>query len=136
MLAHKYHQEETHEDSFEHLLPFLNKLRLEAVECRAHARLDMIEACRLLESDVDLASEKYARVLVRVIGQALNKQMEFLAPYTLQRSFDEDWLLRLLDCCQRGDMDSYVFLLLRRVPKPKRNSIDQLLKTIAHHPDL
>ena len=111
--------------------PITDKLRFLSAECRASARLDLFEACKVLDTDHEKAIDSYARVLVRVIGQALDKPMEFLSPGSKSRSFDEDWLLRLLDCRMRNDSDSYLFLLMRRVPTIKRNSLDQLLKNLA-----
>ncbi len=130
MLAHKLdHLQQS--DDVAHIVPFLNKLRFLSFECRASARLDLFQACSVLDLDSAKASDNYARILVRVIGQALDKPMEFLAPGSEIRTFDEDWLLRVLDCRMRNDTDSYLFLLMRRVPAAKRSSLDLLLKNIA-----
>lgn len=131
MFAQKMSFEPCKDDSLAYLMPFLNKLRFLSSQCRASARLDLFQACKVLDQDAAVASDSYARVLVRVIGQALDKPMEFMAVGSSVTTFDEDWLLRILDCLARDDIDSYLFLLIRRVPETKRNSLDLLLKNIA-----
>lgn len=54
-------------------------------------------------------------VLLEHMGAALGRDMVFEAPGRAARSFDERWLMALLQAADRGDAASYRFLLRARL---------------------
>ncbi|MEL6646095.1 MAG: hypothetical protein AAFQ05_00090 [Pseudomonadota bacterium] len=102
-------------DTAERYLPLLNRLRFLSARCRSAARLDLFKACALLSDPPEKAGEGFATALVRTLGQALDHPPVFFAPGRKDRSFDEDWLLRVIERTASGDSESVAFLLRRRV---------------------
>lgn len=105
----------------------LNKLRFHASQCRASAYLDIFSACSVLDPNADRAEDAQMRVLLRVMGQALEKEPVFHRPGEPTLSFDESWLMTALTARAEGDDDSFTFLLHRRVSKEKRRIFSLLL---------
>ncbi|WP_138468980.1 hypothetical protein [Poseidonocella sp. HB161398] len=113
----------------------LDLIRREAARARTAPHLDFFRACSLLTLDADRAPIVFARALLRVLGQALGQRPVFLRPGSDTTSFDEDWLMRLLDRLESGDHDSVHFLLRRRVPHDYRRSVAFLLHGLVSRPD-
>jgi hypothetical protein len=90
----------------------LTLLRLGALECRAAARLELAGACRAL--DPAARPGELAAVIARALPQVLRQRPRILAPGAPDRTFDEAWLLAVLEAVRRGDRVSERFLLSRR----------------------
>lgn len=112
------------------LEPVLDKLRVIAGRCRCTARLDVFQACDLIDPDDTRAADCFATALVRTLPQCLNHYPQLRGPGA-PASFDETWLLQLLDCAKRGDDDSLRFLILRRVPAIYRHRFLFLINGLA-----
>ena len=112
----------------------LELLRTQAARCRTAAHLDLHRACNLLTLDTDRAPILFARALLRTLGQALGKRPIIHRPGATEVSFDESWLLRLIDRLEDGDMDSVTFLLSRRIPHEYRRSVAFLLHGLITPP--
>jgi len=106
-------------------------LRDEAARCRVAPHLDLFEACSLLTLDETKASERFATALLRTLSQALGQRVIVHSPGSGEISFDEAWLLRLMERLSAGDNDSAAFLLSRRVPQMYRRSLIFLLRGIV-----
>lgn len=104
-------------DRAEQYVPLLNRLRFLSAKCRSAARLDLFKACALLSDAPETAGEGFATALVRTLGQALEHPPVFYGPGRKDRSFDEDWLLRVIERTAAGDAESVSFLLRRRVAR-------------------
>lgn len=113
------------------LVDVLNRLRLLSMRCRAARRIDVFSACALLAIDRVEAAQAFAEALLRAMPQATGKPLNFLFPGARERSFDESWLLRLLDAVRRADEDSVSFLIASRVRQPYRRQIVYLAKSLA-----
>lgn len=109
----------------------LTRLRMAMLGCRTAARLDLFEACTLLDSDGGEAAGAYAAALVRTLGQALGRAPRIHAPGSVEASFDEEWLVRLIERARAGDDASVAFLIGRRVPREKRRSVAFLISGLA-----
>ena len=109
----------------------LNQMRLHAAECRASSRLDLFEACDAISPETQKGEETLIRVVLRVMGQALDKRPLFLKPGTAELSFDEEWLMSLLMAHARGDADSFEFMIRRRVARLKRRSFGSLIASLG-----
>lgn len=114
-----------------HLRSFLNKLRFFATTCRASAHLDIHAACAVLDPDEARAEEAQIKTLLRVMGQALGKDVVFLRPGEDETSFDERWLIAALSAKSSGDEQSFAFLVCSRVEPSKRRIFGLLLSGIA-----
>lgn len=106
-------------------------LRKEAARCRVAPHLDLFEACSLLTMDEEKAAKRYATALLRTLAQALGQRAVVHMPGSNEISFDEAWLLRLLERLSADDSDSAGFLLSRRVPQPYRRPVIFLLRGIV-----
>lgn len=114
----------------------LNKLRFLALDCRCNARLDLHKACDLLDPNDQNAAEAYATALIRTFGQALGRSPSIRLPGS-EPSFDESWLIRLIDRAQHNDDDSLSFLLLRHIQEGRRHAFLHLINGLAKRlPDL
>lgn len=109
----------------------LNRIRFLAASCRASAKLDLFEACRLLDMQTDAADEACLITLIRVMGQALDARPVFHRPGEADLSFDEAWLLSTIEARMRDDEDSYAFLVTRRIARDKRRTFGMLIFALA-----
>ncbi len=125
-----------HHDRPETVVPasvrgLLNRIRFHATTCRASARLDIFDACAVLDPDTSRAEDARIKVLLRVLGQALDKEPVFLRAGVSTLSFDERWLIAALRAKADGDEDSFSFLICRRVEHSKRRVFAVLLAGLA-----
>ncbi|SES06676.1 hypothetical protein SAMN04490244_105167 [Tranquillimonas rosea] len=109
----------------------LAHLRLEALQCRAAARLDLTDACLHLSATREVSGTEAVRALVRTLDQALGRAPRFFRPGSIDRSFDEAWLMALVHAVQRGDEASATFLLRSRVAPSALRSTIFLLSRVA-----
>lgn len=101
-------------------MAFLNRLRFQAVTCRALARLDFFATCAVIDPKSDLPEQDRVALLLRLLGQALPRDPVFHRPGEKKISFDERWLMAVVDADARGDHDSLAFLIGRRVEPAKQ----------------
>lgn len=109
----------------------LNRLRWVARRCRASARMDLFEACAVLSTDRDVADTAHAEVLMKGLSQALGKMPVFFRPGVHEISFDEAWLLRVVDALSRDDDASLVFLLRSRVHPSACRNLSYLIRSVS-----
>lgn len=110
----------------------LNKLRFLSASCRAAARLDLSEACAMLAPDRETAAEAYAMALMRTLSQALGHRPVIRAPGA-EPSFDELWLMRLIERAHACDDDSISFLIMRRIPPNTRHTFLPIINGLARN---
>lgn len=106
--------------------PALTLLRLLMRQCRAKARLEVFETCRLLMHSPREGAQDYADALLRVLSTALPKGPVIHDLRAHERSFDEEWLLALFAALQRDDPCSATFLLRARLPLHLRRPVGWL----------
>ncbi|WP_208353858.1 hypothetical protein [Pseudaestuariivita rosea] len=109
----------------------LNHLRFVAAKCRVAARTDLFQACAMLSVDKQTARDTHAHVLMRCLAQAIGKRPVLHAPGTAEVSFDESWLMRLIETAAGQDDDSFQFLLRSRVPAHARRNVAGLVRSIS-----
>ncbi|MFN3955319.1 MAG: hypothetical protein ACK4LQ_12770 [Pararhodobacter sp.] len=97
---------------------------------RARARLDPFEACAMLATAPSRAAPASAEALLRALEASLGRALVLYRPGEAMLSFDERWLLGLLDAAQRDDTDSMAFLLLRRLPHHACRQIGWLARQV------
>ena len=115
----------------ESALGALNYVRLVALECRSAARVDLFQACAVLTQDKTVAHRAYAETLVKCLSQALGTKPVFYAPGVSEISFDEAWLVRLIQSSASGDLDSFVFLIRSRVPHIAQRNLAFLVHAMS-----
>lgn len=64
---------------------------------------------------------------MRCIDEALERRVRFLAPGTVEITFDEAWLVQLASATARQDADSMDFLLRSRVAPEHRRLVRYLV---------
>ncbi|MEM9853782.1 MAG: hypothetical protein AAF841_04935 [Pseudomonadota bacterium] len=111
--------------------PLLNRLRFLAQSCRADARLDLSEACLLIQTDHSRGLDAIATAMIRVVSQAVEGHVVFLCPGSPHMTFDEEWLMRLLDRASRQDTTSVEFLLRRRVCRRHHHAFRSIIRTLG-----
>ena len=112
-------------------LPILNRLRFIAQCCRAQARLDLGEACASIHASYEASLEAAATAMVRVVSEATERRMTFLAPGSAAISTDEAWLARLIERSIERDFASVEFLLRQRVPSSKHHAFRSIIRMVA-----
>ncbi|MEL6523258.1 MAG: hypothetical protein AAFQ66_19955 [Pseudomonadota bacterium] len=93
---------------------------------------NLFEACALLHADRNRTFAAHAEALVRCLNEALGCRAIFFRPGTTDISFDEAWLMRLVECERRGDESSISLLLGRRVARENRRLIRYLTAQISN----
>ena len=109
----------------------LNHIRFVALGCRAKARTDLFQACALLHSSGTQSFRLHAEALMQCLNEALGKQAVLFRPGTAERSFDENWLLRLMTALSNGDEASASFLLHSRIDREKHRLMRYLLSRVS-----
>lgn len=113
----------------------LRQIRRDAARSRARARLDLFGACAMLSTDRDTAARAYLDTLLRTLEQGLGRAPVIYCEACPQMSFDERWIMALLDAHRRSDRDSFAFLLCSRLPHAARRHIGFLIAGIARGTD-
>ncbi|PZO66021.1 MAG: hypothetical protein DI498_08080 [Paracoccus denitrificans] len=104
----------------------LNWLRVLFRSCRAKARLDLFHACSMLAADRSESAQAYADALLRALCAGSPKPIRIHSPGEQAISFDERWLISLLDAVRRDDIHSRDFLLRSRLSHADRRQIGWL----------
>jgi len=113
----------------------LRRIRRVAARSRASARLDLFGACAMLSADRDVVGLAYLDTFLRTVEQGLGRAPVIYCEACPQMSFDERWIVALLDAHLRGDRDSLAFLLCSRLPRAARRHIGFLIGGIARSAD-
>jgi hypothetical protein len=111
--------------------PILRYIRRASARARARARLDLFGACAMLSTERDIAARAYLDTLLRTLEQGLGRAPVIYCEACPQMSFDERWIMALLDAQGRHDQDSFAFLLCSRLPRPTRRHIGFLIAGIS-----
>ena len=98
------------------------------MEVRAYPRLDILKACQLISLDIDLLSSEMLEIFIRSLPEAFGRQVVIHNPRTKQLSWDEKWLLSMIEAVSRADYDSVHFLIRSAVKQKHRREF----LTIAH----
>ena len=112
-------------------LTALNYVRLVALGCRSAARTDLFQACAVLSHNKTVAQSAYAETLVKCLSQALGTKPVFFAPGVQEISFDEAWLMRLIQSSHRKDHHSFRFLIRSRVPHIAQRNLAFLIHSMS-----
>ncbi|MEM1232823.1 MAG: hypothetical protein AAGH70_01725 [Pseudomonadota bacterium] len=111
--------------------PVLNRLRFLAQGCRAEARLDLGAACASIHACRETSLDAAATSMIRVVGEAVEGHVTFLAPGAQHMSFDEEWLMRTLERASARDTISVEFLLRRRVARRNHHAFRAIVRVVA-----
>ena len=101
-------------------------LRVLMRQCRAKARLEPFEACAVLQNAPHEGAQPYADALLRILAQGLDHGPVIHRVGAPECSFDENWLLALMDAISRDDRTSTAFLLRARLPLHLRRHVGWL----------
>ena len=129
MLAQKYTVSDAPDP--EHDRAELAWLRVAGARCRVMRRSDLFEACAVLSMAREQAALAYVQALFRALPTLLPNGFRLYRPGDDQVSFDEAWLLQLLDRARAGDTDSLTFLIKRRIPRHAERQVAFLVHSLA-----
>ena len=99
--------------------------------CRTKPKIDFIRACDVLKAREEAALSAYVETLVRGLPAALQRGIAFHAPGCDELSFDEAWLLRIIQSQISQDENSSAFLLKSRVKPSACPHLMFLIKKIC-----
>ncbi|MEM1099935.1 MAG: hypothetical protein AAGH73_00195 [Pseudomonadota bacterium] len=125
------HSPAPEETAFAALRPLLNRVRFLAQTCRAEARLDLAVACAAIHACPEKSLDAVATSMVRVLSEAVGSHVSFRAPGAADMSFDEEWLLRVVDRAIAKDTMSVEFLLRRRVPARNHHAFRSIVRAVS-----
>lgn len=94
-------------------------------------QIDAVETRELLDLDRHTATQTYVTALAMSLTEAIGAEPKLNTPGSLHYSFDEAWLLRLVERCQAKDAGSMSFLISSRVPDRYRNAIGFLINGLV-----
>ncbi|WP_425091340.1 hypothetical protein [Tropicimonas sp. S265A] len=95
------------------------------------ARLDLFKACAVLSMREHPSAHDFADAVARTLEQALGQTPDWREPGATELSFDERWLLRLVERSLECDTASVAFLISSRVQRGKRASLAYLVNGLA-----
>lgn len=116
--------------------PALDALRAVAARSRLDPRSDIEATCQLLRSDPEQAAEAYARALFRTVAHATGRPLRFHRPRVAAVTFDEAWVMRLLDSLRMGDLDSALFCIGSQIPRERQALVRFLAGRLAERLDI
>lgn len=105
----------------------LAQLRFVACTCRAGARVNPSCDCTAPGAGM----KQCLGALVAIAPHATGRHLTFYRPGEAEVSFDESWVLALVEAAARGDGDSLRFLVIRHVARASRARIALLARRIA-----
>ena len=108
----------------------LERVRACAKEVRCYPRLDMFQACQLIGLDVDLYDAEALEIFIRTIPQALGRKINVNLPFTNDISFDEKWVIAVIEAVTRADYDSVHFLITSTIDKRYQQQTRQLCSAL------
>ena len=109
----------------------LDLLRDAARRSRALARFAYADSCAALCLEREVAPEVAAETLVRSLPEILGRRPVFRRVGEVELSFDELWLMRIMDRIAAGDQDSVGFLLRSRLSGESLRWIRFLLSKLS-----
>jgi hypothetical protein len=113
----------------------LDGLRRLALESRLERRVEPDRACALLRTEPEAAAAAYARALLRILPAATGRRIIFHRPGVESLTFDEAWLLRLIEAIRGRDGDSLRFAICSRVARGMRGPVRFLAEGLADRLD-
>lgn len=101
----------------------IDELREASWRCQAQPRIDLFEACAMLSRDRTRSRMAFRDALLRTLAEGLDRRAIFYRPNASDLSFDERWLMALIDAVERGDDHSLAFLSASRLKPHTRRQV-------------
>lgn len=101
----------------------LDEVREAASRCEAQPRIELFHACAMLSDDRNRSRRAFRDALLRTLAEGLDRRPVFYRPRSRELSFDERWLMALIDAVERGDADSLAFLTASRLRPHARRQV-------------
>ena len=120
----------------EDIIYVINKLRFLMIGCRKDARLNIDEACKLIQIDKKTSAHYFAHNILRTLEEVIGKKPVFRNPGEKNLSFDEQWIASLITSYKINDQVSIKFLIKSRVENLSKRSymsflMDGLVKDLS-----
>lgn len=112
-------------------IQLLHLLRARAIDTQLAPRVEPFHFCALIEATPDRAAEAYLDGLLHVLPQALGRPLLIRRPGPARASFDEAWIIGLIEAAARDDTASLRFAIASRVARAYRRPIGFLVKGLA-----
>ena len=119
----------------EEIIHVVNKLRFLMIDCRKESRISIDEACKLIQIDKKKSAKYFAYNILRTLEEVIGKKPIFRNPGEKNLSFDEQWIVSLINSYKSNDLISTKFLINSRVENLNKRSyisflIDGLVKDL------
>lgn len=101
----------------------IDELREASWRCQAQPRMDLFEACAMLSRDRTRSRMAFRDALLRTLAEGLDRRAVFYRPRASDLSFDEQWLMALIDAVERNDRHSLAFLAASRLKPHARRQV-------------
>lgn len=101
----------------------LDEVREAAARCQAQPRIELFQACAMLSDDRNRSRMTFRDALLRTLAEGLDRRPVFYRPRSRDLSFDERWLMALIEAVERGDGDSLAFLTASRLKPHARRQV-------------
>lgn len=101
----------------------IDELREASWRCQAQPRIGLFEACAMLSRDCTRSRMTFRDALLRTLAEGLDRRAVFYRPHASDLSFDERWLMALIDAVVHDDHHSLAFLTASRLKPHTRRQI-------------
>ncbi|MGF1444936.1 MAG: hypothetical protein ACFBRM_01915 [Pikeienuella sp.] len=115
--------------------PWLEPLRRFASTGRLAPRCNLDGVCACIRAGQPPSTEALVAALLRALSIGLGRAVVIHRPGSLTLSFDESWLIRVIDSIQGEDWDSLAFNLTARLSPPERMKVRFLAGVLARRID-
>ncbi|MEL7176745.1 MAG: hypothetical protein AAGK28_09510 [Pseudomonadota bacterium] len=100
-------------------------------KARSASRVDGYRICAAVGCGIAQQRETLSTTLVQVLGDAWGQAPVVYEPSAKTASFDEVWLLSVVDAQNAGNADSVAFLLTSRIPRHSHRMVLSLIAQLA-----
>ena len=121
----------THTTLTDNQLRLLERIRRCASQVRCYPRLDVFEACQLISYDADLLDSEATQMFLRTMPQAIGRRLVIYRSHTNALSWDERWIISLIESVTRADYDSVYFMVNAVVQKKYRREAMQIASSMV-----
>ena len=101
----------------------LDRLRTCKDKVRCYPKLEIFKACHLITLDKNILNCDILELFIRMLPEAIGRQIQIYKPQSNQVSWDEKWIISLIEAISRADYDSVYFLVTSNIKKKYRNEV-------------
>ena len=108
----------------------LERIRKCSSDVRCFPRLDVFNACQLISLDTDIIDSDAIKLFLRTMPQAIGRGLIIYQPYAKTITWDERWIISMIEAVTRADFDSVYFMINSVVQKKYRREAMQIASSM------